>query len=59
MKQRYIVPSMRILCLDNSEMIVQSILVSDETIDDHSDYDFLGRDNKSQNRNNDIWNSGW
>ena len=50
---------MRILCLDNSEMIVQSILVSDETIDNHSDYDFLGRDNKSQNRNNDIWNSGW
>lgn len=57
MKQRYIVPSMRILCLDNSEMIVQSILVSDETIDDHREYDFLGRDN--ENKNNDIWNSGW
>lgn len=59
MKQRYLPPSVRILCTDNSEIIAQSILLSNETIDNQDEYDFLGRDNKSQHRNNDIWNSGW
>ncbi len=52
-------PSVRVLCTDNSEIIAQSVLLSNETIDNTAEYDFLGRDNKSQHRNNDIWNSGW
>lgn len=59
MKRRYLPPSVRILCTDNSEIIAQSILLSNETIDNYNDYDFLGRDNKTPIRDNNIWNSGW
>ena len=52
-------PSVRVLCTDNSEIIAQSILLSNETIDNYSQYDFLGRDNKSSKKNNNIWDSGW
>ena len=59
MKRRYIIPSMRVLCPDNSEIIAQSVLLSNETIDNYAQYDFLGRDDKSSKKNNNIWDSGW
>ncbi|MBO7259596.1 MAG: hypothetical protein J6U94_06030 [Paludibacteraceae bacterium] len=59
MKRRYIIPSVRVLCPDNSDIIAQSVLLSNETIDNDAEYDFLGRDNKSPKKDNNIWDSGW
>ena len=50
---------MRVLCPDNSDIIALSVLLSNETIDNDAEYDFLGRDNKSSKKDNNIWDSGW
>ena len=52
-------PSVRVLCPDNSDIIAQSVLLSNETIDNYAEYDFLGRDDKSSKKDNNIWDSGW
>ena len=59
MKRRYIIPLVRVLCPDNSDIIAQSVLLSNETIDNDAEYDFLGRDDKSSKKDNNIWDSGW
>jgi hypothetical protein len=59
MKRRYIIPSVRVLCPDNSDIIAQSVLLSNETLDNTTEYDFLGRDDKSSKNDNNIWDSGW
>lgn len=40
-------------------LIAQSITISERTIDNVDDYDFLGRENGQKKENNNIWESGW
>ena len=59
MKKRYIMPSVRVLCPDNSDIIAQSVLISNETIDNYAEYVFLGWDDKSSKKDINFWDSGW
>ena len=61
MKRTYTCPKIRILTPDDSMLIAQSITItiSERTIDNVDDYDFLGRENGQKKENNNIWESGW
>lgn len=59
MKRTYTCPKIRFLTPDDSMLIAQSITISESTIDNVDDYDFLGRENGQKKENNNIWESGW
>lgn len=58
MKKTYIRPEMQTFSIDVAHLIANS-LIKGGTIENTSDYLFLGRDNDTNVDNKSIWDSAW
>lgn len=58
MKKKYISPKVATFCFDTENIIAQS-MQKGSTINDTSEYVFLGRENESSGSNENLWDSGW